>query len=839
MLGRYSRSAMKVQKRVYAGETEPVKVYCRLKPCPTAERCITRIDKQTILLTEPSSEARGNRNPRDPKEYKFSKVFAENADQKDVFDEVALPLLRDLIRGQNGLLFTYGVTSSGKTYTMMGDAKHPGLIPRTLDGLFASIHEVQAPLCVFKPFVPKSYMTQKEIAARLNGFVIQDEYSASQERKAQEKLKRKILQSTNGQNQGAFSGRKRDSAFPEIQVDNFLRYSVFVSYIEIYKDCVFDLLQKDDSVDANKPTTLRILKDLRRGVGGTYFVAGVNEIEVQNADEALALLERGQTVRQIASTKLNAESSRSHTIFNIRLVAAPIEDGVIQEDVFISLLSLVDLAGSERAKNTENGAERLKEAGKINNSLMGLRVMMETLRQKQSSKNGPIREKAIGGDAGFRHTKLGTLFQSFFDEQGTVKMIVCINPASNQYNELGSVLAFAEGTQDVRTALRDDPYDTKGRARKAEERERKRQEQALEESRQAERAKRKAQEMEASAHSTYQEEHSKRRSDITMTFHGFLLHDHTDTRTLPALAEYLEERIRRHKQMAASLMEQETEFARRLAYMTQQNTTLKRENLAFRAHLSHRDDQFDELYKKYQSLLEESNMNHQHKIDLGRELQDLMDAHEEERKEWQRRLQEESLRMEEDSDNFRDENSLEDRRKKQATASRVRTMVQRVNESGSTVTPSAPTISNSSTLDSSSRYQLRKTTIAKSSTSKKVTCTTDSANRQPPPHFNLHYNAGGVQRRSKGKLLMQSSKYRVPIGSILKPGGKAFRCSLSKTDPKMEDFQKVDNYALEHQDADSQGDLETHIITGKVRPTAGDGYAIVFDTVETLKQHTA
>lgn len=86
---------------------------------------------------------------------------------------------------------------------------------------------------------------------------------------------------------------------------------------------------------------------------------------------------------------------------------------------------------------------------------------------------------------------------------------------------------------------------------------------------------------------------------------------------------------------------------------------------------------------------------------------------------------------------------------------------------------------------------------------------------------------------------MQSSKCRVPVGSILKPGGKAFRLSLSKTDPKMEDFQKVDNYALEHQDADSQGDLETHVITGKVRPTAGDGYAIVFDTVETLKQHAA
>ena len=78
-------------------------------------------------------------------------------------------------------------------------------------------------------------------------------------------------------------------------------------------------------------------------------------------------------------------------------------------------------------------------------------------------------------------------------------------------------------------------------------------------------------------------------------------------------------------------------------------------------------------------------------------------------------------------DNFRDENSLEDGRKKGMTSSRVRTMTQRINESSSTVTPSAPTVSTTSTLDSSSKYHLRKSTVAKSSTSKKHTI--DSANR--------------------------------------------------------------------------------------------------------------
>lgn len=50
--------------------------------------------------------------------YKFRQVFGANTTQKFVFDCTTKPLVADLLAGKNGLLFAYGVTGSGKTYTM-------------------------------------------------------------------------------------------------------------------------------------------------------------------------------------------------------------------------------------------------------------------------------------------------------------------------------------------------------------------------------------------------------------------------------------------------------------------------------------------------------------------------------------------------------------------------------------------------------------------------------------------------------------------------------------------------------------------------------------------------
>jgi kinesin family member 20 len=73
--------------------------------------------------------------------FTFSHVFPPNTDQSTFFLRTTLPLIKDVLEGQNGLLFAYGVTNSGKTYTMQGGNTDgsAGILPRTLDVIFNSI----------------------------------------------------------------------------------------------------------------------------------------------------------------------------------------------------------------------------------------------------------------------------------------------------------------------------------------------------------------------------------------------------------------------------------------------------------------------------------------------------------------------------------------------------------------------------------------------------------------------------------------------------------------------------------------------------------------------------
>lgn len=155
-------------------------------------------------------------------------------------------------------------------------------------------------------------------------------------------------------------------------------------------------------------------------------------MEVKSVEDALDAFHAGQKRKRMGHTILNAESSRSHSVFSIRLVQAPVDsqgEYVMQDKniITVSQLSLVDLAGSERTNRTKNTGQRLREAGNINNSLMTLRTCMEILRENQmtgSSKKVP-----------YRDSKVTHLFKNYFDGEGQVKMIVCINPRAEDYDE--------------------------------------------------------------------------------------------------------------------------------------------------------------------------------------------------------------------------------------------------------------------------------------------------------------------------------------------------------------------------------------------------------------------
>ncbi|NXL52417.1 KIF23 protein, partial [Podilymbus podiceps] len=382
-------------------------------------------------------------------QYSFKEVFGTSVAQKDLFDVVAKPLVEDLIRGKNGLLFTYGVTGSGKTHTMTGSPGDGGLLPRCLDMIFNSIGPFQAKRFVFK-------LDDK------NGVDVQCEVDALLERQKRDAMPVPKALSGKRQIDPEFADMINVQDHCKVEdVDEDNVYSVFVSYIEIYNNYIYDLLEeapfepiKPKWNNCNTPVRNGDFippqsKILREDQNHNMYVTGCTEVEVKSTEEAFEVFWRGQKKRHIANTQLNRESSRSHSVFMIKLAQAPLDadgDNVLQakEQIALSQLSLVDLAGSERTNRTKAEGNRLREAGNINQSLMTLRTCIEVLRENQMY--------GINKMVPYRDSKLTHLFKNYFDGEGKVRMIVCVNPKAEDYEESLQVMRFAEVTQEVEVA---------------------------------------------------------------------------------------------------------------------------------------------------------------------------------------------------------------------------------------------------------------------------------------------------------------------------------------------------------------------------------------------------
>ncbi|CAH1391401.1 unnamed protein product [Nezara viridula] len=420
------------------GAKESMEVYCRVRPVfsQNIELCLKVEPPSAVILTPPSSYLNLRNAPTKEMHYTFKKAFQEQVNQKEVFESVALPLIENLLNAKNGLLFTYGVTGSGKTHTMIGSGKHDGIMPRCIDTIFNSIGMYKTNKYIFKP-------------DKLNGFDIQSESEAINEMQQEiicqthAKIKNPKLERNFDQN--LFKRIPTETKITNIDVDN--AYAVFVTFVEIYNNSVYDLLEEcpDDGLRQRGPQ----IKIIREDADHTMFVHGVNEVEVSSADEAFEAFYKGQKRRRIAHTTLNTESSRAHTIFTVRVVQAPIDQhrrSVIKDKKYLQIgqLSLVDLAGSERTNRAKNTGQRLREAGNINNSLMTLRNCLELLRQNQKGANKMIP---------YRDSRLTHLFKTYFEGEGQVSMLVCVNPQADDYDENLQVMKFAEISQEVQIAF--------------------------------------------------------------------------------------------------------------------------------------------------------------------------------------------------------------------------------------------------------------------------------------------------------------------------------------------------------------------------------------------------
>lgn len=275
-----------------------------------------------------------------------------------------MPLIHDVLHGENALIFAYGVTNSGKTFSIMGTKQNPGILPRTLDVIFNSIED---------------YKSETQLRPCMHSLVQQYNDPADENRDLLQDTKNRMLQ----QDESVWeSGLPANRDKTTITIDEHYEYGIWVSFAEIYTEKIYDLLIPPDRLKKRKALSLKYEYN-----SGHKYIAGLREVKVKSIQEAYDILFEGQRNRAEYSTITNHTSSRSHSIFTIRIVRVPIVENeyVLEDPVYatVSKFSIVDLAGSERYRNTFNSGQRLKEAGNINKSLMVLGQCMETLRLNQ------------------------------------------------------------------------------------------------------------------------------------------------------------------------------------------------------------------------------------------------------------------------------------------------------------------------------------------------------------------------------------------------------------------------------------------------------------------------
>ena len=341
-------------------EETSVKVYARFRPLNQREQTL-QTDSDIKFDFAPDGKSLkmhfnqvSGTGASQVKELDFAadRIFKMDATQEEVFDEMARPMVEEVIKGYNATIFAYGQTGSGKTHGMFGPSKKKselGVIPRSADYIF-------------------------EVLA-------QD---------------------------------------PEIA-----EATIKISVLEIYRENVKDLFVPSE-------TSLKI----REAPSGASYVAGIHEEYVTSGEELMALLEIAQKNRAVASTNMNATSSRSHCVLIIT-VTTKTRDGTVR----VGKLNLADLAGSEKVKSTGATGQTLKEAQMINQSLSALGNCINALTDTGRS------------HVPFRDSQLTFLLKDSLGGNTKTALMVACSPAAINGEETYGTLKFAQRAKMVQNTV--------------------------------------------------------------------------------------------------------------------------------------------------------------------------------------------------------------------------------------------------------------------------------------------------------------------------------------------------------------------------------------------------
>lgn len=199
-------------------------------------------------------------------------------------------------------------------------------------------------------------------------------------------------------------------------------YTMGGSFVEVYNEKLNDLLGSSEDLDKKK---LEIKHDDAKC---RTTITNVENMTLDSPQMLETLLKKAAKNRSVAATKANERSSRSHSVFILRLTGS----NNITGEHSSGTLNLVDLAGSERLAHSGATGERLKETQSINKSLSCLGDVIGALGSGKENTHIP-----------YRNSKLTYLLQHSLGGNSKTLMFVMVSPLMAHLNETITSLRFA------------------------------------------------------------------------------------------------------------------------------------------------------------------------------------------------------------------------------------------------------------------------------------------------------------------------------------------------------------------------------------------------------------
>ncbi len=351
-----------------------IRVFCRIRPLRSSEQeenggqmpfevAAHTGDKQLDVVTSVPTAVPGKVEKK-TQSFSYDKVFSPHVTQQRVFEEIS-QLVQSVLDGYNCCIFAYGQTGSGKTYTMEG----PGL---DADLPMPELNELRG-------MIPRA---------------VEQIFASAQ--------------------------TLREKGW---------EYEMEASYLEIYMEQIYDLLASSSNSNSNNcgKKEEEIKYEIKADAKGMMSVSNLTCVKVRSPHQVYDLLRRAGKNRSVGLTNMNHRSSRSHAVFQLKLVGT----NTITSEAVNGILNLIDLAGSERiAQSGSTSGARLKETQFINKSLSHLGDVIAALAEKKPH-------------IPYRNSSLTHLLQNSLGGNSKSLMFVNISPRLSDINETICSLRFA------------------------------------------------------------------------------------------------------------------------------------------------------------------------------------------------------------------------------------------------------------------------------------------------------------------------------------------------------------------------------------------------------------